>query len=320
MQHLAPSTGSAAPDQRAQLPLPSATPAPLQLHPSQHPTLPRSPGTPSSPHLVPIPLTPTPITSTDLDTDLELAFGDAPTPTPPRRYPPPPQHPPSDAPPRSASVFTPLRFDVDADIDDDDDETEFSPGGTKMSVVSLLRKPRGAAAAATILLDGVGRLPEDKFLSLLLHQSSFDDAQDLARARLDYLVANDDAATMEKTPFYKIAFWRCPAIIATLLFGLCVGGIIASYNSLVTKHILLSSFIPIISSVSGNIGLQASTTTLRALATGHASSADLNGALRVVAKEFMSAVVIASAASCTLGTIAYFWSSSARFAFVSGVR
>ncbi|KAJ3131581.1 hypothetical protein HDU90_008181 [Geranomyces variabilis] len=162
-------------------------------------------------------------------------------------------------------------------------------------------------------------LPEQDFLSLILHQHSLDDAQELCRARLDYLLENDDARKMQRTPFYKIAMYRFPAITLTLCLELVVAAIIDGYTDIRTQYPLLSAFIPVLSSISGNVGLQASTTTLRALATGHATSANMQGVMRLVLKEFLCALVVAVVAGVALSAIADVWSGgNATFGLVTG--
>ncbi|TPX59820.1 hypothetical protein PhCBS80983_g02239 [Powellomyces hirtus] len=162
-------------------------------------------------------------------------------------------------------------------------------------------------------------IPEQDFLSLILHQSNLDDAQELCRARLDYLYENDDARKMQRTPFYKIALYRFPAILLTLCLELIVAAIIDRYSSIRTSYPLLSAFFPVLSSISGNVGLQASTTTLRALATGHASHSNTQDVIRLIIKEFLSALVIASVASVALTLIANAWSGgNLAFGLVTG--
>ncbi|KAJ3153324.1 hypothetical protein HDU86_005281 [Geranomyces michiganensis] len=152
-------------------------------------------------------------------------------------------------------------------------------------------------------------LPEQDFLSLILHQHSLDDAQELCRARLDYLYENDDARKMQ----------RFPAITLTLCLELVVAAIIDSYTDIRTQYPLLSAFIPVLSSISGNVGLQASTTTLRALATGHATSDNMTGVMRLVLKEFLCALVVAVVAGVALTGIADAWSGgNLTFGLVTG--
>lgn len=84
-------------------------------------------------------------------------------------------------------------------------------------------------------------------------------------------------------------------------------------------HILIPSFLPLLSSIAGNIGLQASTTTLRALSTGNAVG-DFDGVVKIITKELQASLVIAAMASITLFLIAFIWSSySFWFAFSTGL-
>lgn len=112
---------------------------------------------------------------------------------------------------------------------------------------------------------------------------------------------------------------RSPAIILTLFLELLVGLVISRYKLILEKHILLTAFIPVISSVSGNIGLQASTATLRGLATGYAKSSSLGQVLKVLRKEVVSAISIAVFAGLALFLIALSWSQGLLiFALVTG--
>ncbi|KAI9098748.1 hypothetical protein DFS34DRAFT_88095 [Phlyctochytrium arcticum] len=154
---------------------------------------------------------------------------------------------------------------------------------------------------------------------------SLDDVQELCRARLDYLVDADDARKLQRTPFYKVALYRFPAILITLSLELVVAGIITSHKtatkgSPITKeNEFLFSFAPVLSSMSGNIGLQASTTTLRALATGHASSKSLQDIMRVLLREFLCAFLIGLVSSCALIGIGDLWTQSVPFGLVTGM-
>jgi len=70
----------------------------------------------------------------------------------------------------------------------------------------------------------------------------------------------------------------------------------------------------------GNIGLQASASTLRALATGHATNSSLRDALQAMFKEFFTAITIATLAGIFLCGIAAEWGSSLKFGLVTGSR
>ncbi|KAI9011311.1 hypothetical protein BC832DRAFT_550336 [Gaertneriomyces semiglobifer] len=161
-------------------------------------------------------------------------------------------------------------------------------------------------------------LPEQEFLTLVLDAASLEEAHELVSLRLSHLLQNDDALKMQRRPFYKVALFRIPAILVTLSLGMLVGGIVSSHDETLRAHILLASFLPILSSVSGNIGLQSSTTTLRALATGYASNTTFEDMWTVMVKELLSAMLIAGMACVSLLAIGGAWSQNWTFAAVTG--
>lgn len=91
------------------------------------------------------------------------------------------------------------------------------------------------------------------------------------------------------------------------------------HRLLCDKNILLASFLPVLSALSGNIGLQASTTTLRALTTGHASSAGWRDVFKVVRKELSVALLIGLAASLMLLIVGSAWARSLKFGLTTGL-
>ncbi|KAI8805748.1 hypothetical protein BJ742DRAFT_393877 [Cladochytrium replicatum] len=147
-----------------------------------------------------------------------------------------------------------------------------------------------------------------------------DQILDLVRQRLDWRAEHDDAAKMSRLPFWKLSLYRLPAIAMTLTFEIVVGVVISLFTRTMEKHLLLASFMPVLSAISGNIGLQASAATLRALATGHASENQLMAMIRVVVKELASATIIALVAGAVLWLVSGIWSASMAFGLVTGLR
>ncbi|KAJ1551296.1 hypothetical protein HK096_001677 [Nowakowskiella sp. JEL0078] len=209
------------------------------------------------------------------------------------------------------------------DIDFDESLTRLVGGQTP--VVSYFGKRGSKHDDSLVKIDSEDgtfagdSLPESEFLNLILHQNNLDDVLEMVRQRLDFIRENDDAAKMNRMPFWILASFRLPAIILTILFELCVGVIIAQFTNTMSKHLLLASFTPVLSAISGNIGLQASAATLRALATGHASQSQFLDVIKVLVKEFASAMTIAVLAGITLFVIGSSWAASTTFGLVTGV-
>ncbi|KAJ3128593.1 hypothetical protein HK098_004019 [Nowakowskiella sp. JEL0407] len=208
----------------------------------------------------------------------------------------------------------------------DEELNNLAEGRTPLSVVSLFSKKRssklsrnrgqyGLLEESTFMGES---LPEAEFLNLISHQNNLDDVLEMVRMRMDFLRENDDASKLNRLPFWKLASYRLPAIILTIIFELCVGLVISKFSETMSKHLLIASFMPVLSAISGNIGLQASATTLRALATGHASQTGFLGIVKVLVKELGSAVTIAILSGTTLAIIGSSWAQSQSFGIVTG--
>jgi magnesium transporter len=95
-----------------------------------------------------------------------------------------------------------------------------------------------------------------------------------------------------------------------------VSGIVVSlFNETLSRIILLTSFMPVISAISGNVGLQASVITVRSLATGHLNPSEWK---RAWWREIRTVMIIAFVCGITLGGIAMLWSRQWLFGAVVG--
>src|SRR6266700_1818158 len=83
--------------------------------------------------------------------------------------------------------------------------------------------------------------------------------------------AGSGAQELERRSPTRIALLRLPWIMATMFIELLAGVVIHFFDSTLTNVILLASFMPIISAISGNTGLQSATIIVRGLSTGQVS-------------------------------------------------
>ncbi|MBN8726417.1 MAG: magnesium transporter [Xanthomonadales bacterium] len=147
-------------------------------------------------------------------------------------------------------------------------------------------------------------------------------ADDLMRAMVDRLArryaraVGTDADVMEHLSPYGAAKKRVPWLLGTMIIELGAGLVIAHFNDVLTKVILLASFMPVISAIAGNVGLQAAAITVRALDTGHISMRDKSKALL---KEAMTSMLMAVICGVVLGAIGAIWSRHLLFGAVIGV-
>lgn len=124
-----------------------------------------------------------------------------------------------------------------------------------------------------------------------------------------------DAAEMERRTPVQVAWLRLPWLMGTMVIELLAGGIIARFGHVLKEVILLASFMPVISAVSGNVGLQAAAIVVRGLDTGHVSLSNWANAVR---RELLTALTIALMAGTSLAIVAMLWSEHVPFGLVVG--
>lgn len=154
---------------------------------------------------------------------------------------------------------------------------------------------------------------EAEFLNRLLLIQDLDQLAVTIGERLQTLETSIDyAKEYSKMPSYVIAYKRVPAITTTILLELIVGYIVSEYAHVLEKHILLTSFLPVLSALGGNLGLQASTTTLRAI-----NAFSRRGIIKVVVKESVVGAIIGSFSGLITAIVGLVWSSNSSFAYTT---
>lgn len=131
----------------------------------------------------------------------------------------------------------------------------------------------------------------------------------------DFKTPGEAAAEMSRRTPTQVAQLRLPWLLGTMVIELIAGGIIARFDTVLRDVILLASFMPVISAVSGNVGLQAAAIVVRGLDTGHISMERWAHALR---RELATALVIAAAMGSVVTMVATVWSHRLLFGVVVG--
>jgi magnesium transporter len=143
-----------------------------------------------------------------------------------------------------------------------------------------------------------------------------DDALDVMVEEFDEQLARitgSDAAKMARRSAWEAAKLRIPWLLGTMAIELCSGMVIAKFNWVLKEVILLTSFMPVISAVSGNTGLQAAAIAVRGLETGHVTRIR-----RILPKELLTSFLIASVVGTAAALIGWLWSHHLRFGLVIG--
>ena len=157
-------------------------------------------------------------------------------------------------------------------------------------------------------------LPELKFLEQLL---DCDNKAELIQSRITHLKANPDhAKEMFFMDTYALALMRLPAITVTIALELMVGLIISCFHDLLKANILMTSFMPILTSISGNVGLQASTATVRGISAGLLTQGAL---FKILRKEWASATIIGTISGTIMFVVALIWSQELSFALTTAL-
>lgn len=132
----------------------------------------------------------------------------------------------------------------------------------------------------------------------------------------DYLkLVGSDAEEMERRSPVQVARLRLPWLLGTMAIELVAGKLIEHFNYVLVIIPLLASFMPVISAISGNVGLQAAAIIVRGLDTGHVSTSGMGRAIR---KEVITAFIMSLFCGLVLGGVGAIWSRHATFGLVIG--
>jgi Mg/Co/Ni transporter MgtE len=104
---------------------------------------------------------------------------------------------------------------------------------------------------------------EAEFLAELGDINDLKLLKEICKYRLQYLDQKKDLET--QLSFSRVALKRLPAIFSTIILGLMSGYSISRYGHFIEKHILMISFLPIISSICGNTFFKEATLHFRLL-------------------------------------------------------
>jgi magnesium transporter len=197
-----------------------------------------------------------------------------------------------------AMVMADLMSDEVISVDVDTDQEEVAAVMRKYDLVSVPVIDENERVVGKISFDDIAEIMEEEF------------SEDVAR-----FVGSDAEELASKSPM-QVAWLRLPWVLITLGIQFFAGVVINYYDETLAKVLLLTSFMPIISAISGNTGLQASAMTVRALATGGIS---LNRWAEPIRRSLMISLVIGSICGVIIGVIGALWYGKLMFGLVVGI-
>lgn len=153
--------------------------------------------------------------------------------------------------------------------------------------------------------------PENRIIGKI----SIDDVVDVLEEEYSENVARmtgTDAEELEKKSPFEIAKLRLPWLLITLLIELLAVFVVKYYNDTIGKILLLAAFMPIISAISGNTGLQSAAIVVRGIDTGNVN---INKWWEPLLRQFKTNLLIGSAIAFVVGVIGFFISDVNKFLF-----
>lgn len=153
----------------------------------------------------------------------------------------------------------------------------------------------------------------------LVGRITIDDIVDVMEAEHNEDVARlvgSDAEELEKRSPREIALLRLPWVLTTLAIEFVAGIVIHYFDATLSKVILLASFMPIISAISGNTGLQSAAIIVRAMSTGHVT---LDQWWNPLWRQVQTTLIIGGACGIVMAIIGSFWQGKWEFGLVVGV-
>lgn len=183
-------------------------------------------------------------------------------------------------------------------VDTDTDQEEVASIMRKYDLVSVPVVDANERVVGKISFDDIADIMEEEF------------SEDVAK------IVGSDAEELESKSPFQIAWLRLPWVLITLGIQFFAGVVIHHYDETLAKVLLLTSFMPIISAISGNTGLQASAMTVRALATGGVT---LSKWREPVKRAMMISLIIGSTCGLIVGAIGAFWFGKVIFGLVVGL-
>ncbi|MCC7158887.1 MAG: magnesium transporter [Ignavibacteria bacterium] len=183
-------------------------------------------------------------------------------------------------------------------VQTDTDQEEVASIMRKYDLVSVPVVDEKDRIVGKISFDDIAEIMEEEF------------SEDVAK-----IVGSDAEELASKSP-YQVAWLRLPWVLITLGIQFFAGIVINYYDETLAKVLLLTSFMPIISAISGNTGLQASAMTVRALATGGIT---LNRWAAPIRRSLMISLILGLICGAIIGTIGAFWYGKLIFGLVVGL-
>lgn len=152
----------------------------------------------------------------------------------------------------------------------------------------------------------MGRITVDDVVHVIEEEASED---------IQKMAGTGDEAIREDSVF-RIAGIRLPWIVTSLIGGLLSGSVVRAFRGTLGQALSLAIFIPIITAMGGNIGIQSASITVRGLALGQIEPFEI---WKRLFRELRVGIVMGLVCGGSVGLIALLWQGNPALGFVVGV-
>jgi magnesium transporter len=155
-------------------------------------------------------------------------------------------------------------------------------------------------------------MPDGRLIGVITSDDVIDVIQEEAAEDVAHM-SGSDAQELERKSPAQVAKLRLPWIMATLGIELLASVVIHVFDQTLQKYILLASFMPVISAISGNTGLQSAAIIIRGLSSGQVQ---LSHWRHAVVRQVSTTMILGAACALALGIIGGIWDKHWAFGLV----
>ena len=154
----------------------------------------------------------------------------------------------------------------------------------------------------------LGRVTIDDVMEVLEEEAQED------MARMAGLSAEEDILYSQKV--FKASWLRLPWLLSNMCGGLVTGWLLWMFKVTLSDALFLLAFIPVITAMAGNVGVQSSTIMVRGMAVGKVNFGNLKSMLF---REVRVAAIMGLICGAAVGTVASIWHGRAILGVVVGL-
>jgi len=141
---------------------------------------------------------------------------------------------------------------------------------------------------------------EDHLVGVITYNNVVEAMEDIADETIASIAGTAENVS-EHEPIFKRFMWRAPWLLVTLCAGLITASVMSHFNDRIW-FAFVPFFVPLITGMSGNVGIQCSTILVRGMSTGELSPGSRKEAMR---NEIGIGLLIGSVFGLTCGVVVY---------------